>query len=323
MSDSLIVSNTSWMRGNFGVSVHWTAQIPCEDGTHLPFEEAVNAFDVNRFVADLEQLGAKHLIFTTAHGEQMLPGPNAALDAIEPGRTTKRDLLGEILDKCAEKDIRVIAYYNHSCNGWDPYVVKWMKECLCPFGPDGGGDEKQFQQNIISIVKDMSMRYGSKISGWWFDSTYSVDTRGCHVAIGNTFTKVPEGSTYHGEPHYFPWEDLAAAARAGNPYAAVAVNGGVGVRSTLCSTADYYAGEAVELDEAFAPEGNASLVDTRWICIDDTNWTFSAERGYLPLRWPIPEIINYRDSHLAAGRMVTFNVLIDQLGKINPNVFKL
>ena len=41
-----------WMRGSFGLSVHWTAQCALENGTQLPFEEAVNRFDVERFAEE-------------------------------------------------------------------------------------------------------------------------------------------------------------------------------------------------------------------------------------------------------------------------------
>ena len=74
-----------WMRGSFGLSAHWTAQCAMEDGTCLPFEEAVNRFDVKRFADVLDAVGARHCIFTVAHGLQMLPCPNAALDAISEG----------------------------------------------------------------------------------------------------------------------------------------------------------------------------------------------------------------------------------------------
>ena len=123
-----------WMRGSFGLSVHWTAQCAMEDGTHLPFEEAVNGFDVKRFADVLEAVGARHCIFTVAHGLQMLPCPNAALDAIDPGRTTKRDLIGEIIAELGRRGIRFIAYYTHACTGGSAPVMAWKRKCAYPFG---------------------------------------------------------------------------------------------------------------------------------------------------------------------------------------------
>ena len=157
-----------WLRGSVGVSVHWTAAIPAADGSKVPFEEAVDRFDVKAFAGALAAVGARHIIFTTAHGLQYLPMPNAALDAIAPGRTTRRDLFGEILDACAERGIRVIAYYNHSCNSPEP--DSWKCACACPF-PAVDRDIRPFASNICSIVRCMSERYGRRLAGWWFDSS--------------------------------------------------------------------------------------------------------------------------------------------------------
>lgn len=317
------VRDTSWMRGSVGLSFHWTAGLPCEDGAKVSFEEAVNGFDVDRFVSTLDAVGARHLIFTTAHGLQFLPMPNAALDAIAPGRTSKRDLFGEILDACGRKGIRVIAYYNHSCNGASPEVVKWMRQCGCPRTPDGRGDEARFQTNVCAIVRDISLRYGRKISAWWFDSAYSVDTRGPIITFGGRGMLRRGKDKIDLAPVEFPWQRLLDAARSGNPVAPVAINSGVGNRFQYCDDTDYYAGEAVSFDQSYVPEADGRRVDTRWITLDDVKWTYSRARGFLPFRKSVPELQAYVREHVRAGHMVTFNVLIDRRGKINPAVFAL
>ena len=305
-----------WLRGSVGVSVYWTAGIPAADGSKVPFSEAVDRFDVTAFADALASVGAKHLIFTTAHGLQVMPMPNAALDAIAPGRTTRRDLFGEILDACAARGIRVIAYYNHSCNMPSPAVDEWKRACACPH-PGPGGDARVFASNICAIVRCMSMRYGRKISGWWFDSSYSVDSRGPYTGVDGTW-HVRSKNPYTGPEVVFPWNDLIAAARQGNPDAAVAINAGV-ARTYQCSAdADYYAGETAELEEELDGPLPAGLVDTRWTTADDPNWTFSAKRGFLSLRRPPAELRAWTLKHLSAGRAVTFNVLIDRNGRLNP-----
>ena len=313
-----VASRAAWMRGSVGLSVHWTASIPSADGHKTSFEEAVNAFDVVRFADKLKALGAQHLIFTTAHGAQMLPMPNAALDAIAPGRTTKRDLFGEILDACAARGIRVIAYYNHGCNGSNDLVRVWERQCAFPNGVAEGGSDETFARNISSIVGEMSRRYGAKISGWWFDSAYSVDSRGKHIGVFGEWHCVENPGDWRGREVRFDWPRLLAAARSGNPDAAVAVNGGVGVNFQYADDTDYYAGESVSFYEPFHPQADGRRVETRWICADDTNWTYDRTRGYCPLRRSVPELQAYVREHVRAGRMVTFNVLIDRTGRINP-----
>ena len=155
-----------WMRGSFGLSVHWTAQCALEDGTQVPFEEAVDRFDVERFADALESVGARHCIFTIAHGLQKMPCPNAALDAIDSGRTTKRDLVGELIAALGRRGIRFIAYYNHSCNGNDKggLVKAWKTKCGCPCDDDGTGSMETFASNYCAIVSDLSRRYGKPVS---------------------------------------------------------------------------------------------------------------------------------------------------------------
>ena len=314
-ADAQAAGRAEWMRGSFGLSVHWTAQCALEDGSQIPFEEAVDRFDVERFADALESVGARHCIFTIAHGLQKMPCPNAALDAIDPGRTTKRDLVGELIAALGRRGIRFIAYYNHSCNGNDKngLVKAWKTKCACPCDNDGTGSMETFASNYCAIVSDLSRRYGKGISAWWFDSPYSVDTSGPHRACKGEWR--------------FPWARLIAAARSGNPGGAVAINAGIGQHFQYAPGADYLAGEARDKDQAFTP-APPGLVDHRWMCVDSPAWVFSgrlakANGGFVPLRYSPETLRDYVRIHTAAGRMVTFNVLVDQLGRLNPALCEL
>lgn len=315
MSEIKTLSRAEWMRGSAGISVHWTAALCTEDGFCPSFEDSVNAFNVTEFADALKYVGARHLIFTTAHAYQYMAMPNAALDAIAPGRTTKRDLFGEILDACGERGIKVIAYYNHSCNEPSLEVCRWIRACECPFRNDRGGDMERFANNICSIVRWMSGHYGKRLSGWWFDSAYSVDSRGPHTYLSHRW-KTP----WTGPEYAFPWQRLLDAARSGNKDAACAINAGVGERYQYADDTDYYAGEAVEFDQKFEPEADGRRVDTRWLCVDNPAWVFHPVDGYCALRKPVPFLKEYVREHTEAGRMVTFNVLIDRRGKLNPAI---
>ena len=264
-----------WMRGSVGIGVHWTPCCGVADGGEVSFEKAIEEFDAERFAEELKEAGARHVIFTTAHYLQRLAMPNAALDRIVPGRTSKRDLLGDIIRECGKRGIRFIAYYNHSCNSDSAPEVEWASQCKCPCRGTEGCIEP-FASNVCSIVECMSVRYGKGISGWWFDSPYSVDSSGPHVACRGKWR--------------FPWQRLMAAARKGNPDAAVTINGGIGCRFQYAEGEDYYSGEAVRLDEPFAPAADPKLVDTRWICVDDPQWVMSGARGFVPLRFSEDEL---------------------------------
>jgi hypothetical protein len=297
------------MRGSAGLSVHWTSQSVLPDGRTLPFAEAVGRFDVERFAGSLEAVGAKHCIFTLTHAEQFLALPHPLLEDLLPGRTTERDLIGELIEALAARGIRFIAYYNHSCNGDNDPV--WRKACGYDAGNDGNLD--LFAARICMIVEVIARRYGRKLSGWWFDSSYSVDPRGPH----NSVTCGMDG-------WQFPWAMLAAAAKSGNPGGVVTFNAGIGEKFLYSDHQDYYAGEVTWLDDAFRQPENV-MQDHRWICIDSPEWLFcrrNCRDGFAGELFDDDALGTFLDGHLGSGNMVTFNLQIDQSGLLNPNALR-
>src|ERR1017187_2798340 len=91
-------SDASWFAAcPFGISTHWTALSQAvRPADWRPFAEAVANFNVDRYVERIAGAGASYLIFTSAHALQQLAAPCDALDQVLPGRTTKRDMLGEL-----------------------------------------------------------------------------------------------------------------------------------------------------------------------------------------------------------------------------------
>ena len=300
-------ADTSWMAGSVGISSHWTARTTNLDGSRPSWDDAVAHFDVGAYADALASVGATHCILTLAHALQQVPFPLAELDRILPGRTARRDLVGDLIQALADKGIRFVAYYNHSCNGDDD--PKWKAACGYADGTANGGLDR-FADHILSIVSAISARYGAGISAWWFDSAYSVDPRGPVNTI----------SCEMGDWR-FPWRNLAGAARSGNRRAAVAINAGVGSRFAYTDDFDWYAGESVRIDEPFTPEALPGRRDHRWICLDSPAWVLTrgnARDGFAPPRFTDEDVAGYLREHAGAGRMVTFNLLIDAGGTINP-----
>src|SRR5574344_603202 len=173
--------DTSWMPGSFGVSYHWTAGI-VRDNSPSPsiwgaaeWNRSVNAFDTDALAESAQQSGADYVIFTVAHALQQLPCPSARLDRILPGRTATRDLVSDLIDSLAKRNIRLILYYNHSCNGQDD--PPWMDACGYN-SITNEADMARFANNICGIVEELSDRYGSRVAGWGFDSGSSVQASG-------------------------------------------------------------------------------------------------------------------------------------------------
>ena len=154
-------ASVDWMmEAGYGLMFHWTSQSVQPDGSIKSFEEAVNEFDVERFAGMVEETGAGYVFLTIGHAESYCPAPIRSWEKVHPGMTTKRDLIMEIADVLAEKNIRFLCYIN------GPLGFKLKVRNNRPTEK-----EKQvFVVNYNSILSEMGERYQDKLAGYWFDS---------------------------------------------------------------------------------------------------------------------------------------------------------
>lgn len=301
----MILLFCEWMKKSVGIGIHWTSMSALIGGENLSYQKAVDQFQVDHFISSLQRAGADHCLLTLTHAEQYMAFPNEPLERLLAGRTTKRDLIGEIATGLHERGIRLILYYNHSCNSEDPM---WNNSCGYSAGQNGNLDG--FAQNICDIVEFTALRYGELLSGWWFDSSSTIDPSGPRNTVSCDM-----GSWR------FPWAKLRKAAKAGSEACAVCFNAGVGSNYLYYPDQDYYAGETVVLDEVFEPEEKQGIVSHRWICMDNVDWVFdtqSARRGFADPRFTTEDVTRFVRNNIMNGRMTTFNMEVDQLGRINP-----
>ena len=111
----------------------------------MPFEEAVEVFDVKAFVDQASEAGAGHVLFTSTHSKHHFCCPNPEVDKILGSRTCQRDLLMELADGLAEADIRLMVYYHHG-------VGKTMGEEWQEAVGARRADPSTFYENWIRIV---------------------------------------------------------------------------------------------------------------------------------------------------------------------------
>lgn len=151
-------ANSEWLiKAGYGVMFHWTSQSINPDGSHKSFKEAVNSFDVAKFANMVEETGAGYVIFTIGHAEQYCPAPIKSWEKCHPGKTTQRDLIGEIATALNAKNIRLICYM-HSLG-------------TARFKLD---DNKTFLANFKTILNEFGSRYKEKLAGYWFDCWYQI-----------------------------------------------------------------------------------------------------------------------------------------------------
>jgi hypothetical protein len=296
-------ADTDWLaRCRLGIGVHWTAQTVPRHGPPVPFQEAVEAFDLDGFIAAVVHAGADYVLFTATHALQMLPAPHPAIDAILPGRTCRRDLLAELADRLAGEGKHLLVYYNHSCNHKDDPAWEQAVGYHAP-------DKRRLADNLMRIVGLLGERYRDRLKAWWFDSAYSLDTRGPHNSVTTDMTGFP-----------FPWERFTAAAKRGHADRLVTYNAGVGRTFLYTDHQDYWAGELVDLDTpATSRYLDSGLQWFGWTCLEDRRWVHT-ERD-TPIREPlypdaaVVEFVRACNAHRAP---MTFNVGIYQDGTMAP-----
>ena len=151
----------------FGMFTHWTtATLPLE-GEMTSYQSAVENFRLDEYVDAIALSGAKFLFFTITHSKMFVPFPCETLDAIVPGHTCRRDLMGELAEKLGERGIKLMFYFNGD-GSVDP---EWQKATKFNEAPS------YHAERVYEVVEAISRQYGDRVSGWWIDCCYD---RGWH-----------------------------------------------------------------------------------------------------------------------------------------------
>lgn len=173
------------------------------DGSQKSVNAQAADFDVPAFVSMIKSTGAHYVIWSATWWTYEISAPIQAVDNIvgNGNRTASRDLIGDIAAGLAAEGIDFHMYYHtgqDSHLGWES--TDWWREQDWPgeFQNTGLGDRSTFFNNWIDVISEMGNRYGTLLKGWYFD----------------------DGRAYY--PGNF--EELAAAARAGNSSRLISYN---------------------------------------------------------------------------------------------------
>lgn len=217
----------------YGIGFHWTTWTLPKEGEPVGFEEAVETFDVDRFVQQAVDTGAGHVLFTSTHQLHWLPAPNPEVDKLISGRTCRRDLLMEIADGLGKADIKLILYYHHGTDGANQDPEWWEASGA------GKSDQTEFYNNYCNILQWMGEHYGPKVIAYWFDAAYGLMKRG-----------------------EVPWERMLEASKAGHSGRLITYNAGIELHDMYTPLQDYWAGEVCRLN--FRPKGLLTCEGLPW-----------------------------------------------------------
>jgi alpha-L-fucosidase len=191
--------NTDWfMRCGWGVMTHYlSSPAGSLPGPYISVDQwnrDIDGFDARGLASQLEETGAGYFFITVGQNTGYYLSPNETYDSItgrRPGGCSKRDLVADLADELAGKNIKLMVYIPASAPVFDRQACESLK--FAPAWPDRDplwcelkiGDVKpipgvdsrlsQFQRNWEAVITEWSLRWGEKVAGWWVDGCYHPD----------------------------------------------------------------------------------------------------------------------------------------------------
>jgi len=294
-----VPDRAAWMReARWGVMTHylhdWIMRGARDQMTVENWNALVDGFDVEGVADQLKSVGAGYYLISIGQNSGYYLSPNATYDRLTgntPSKCSRRDLVADLAAALAKRGIRLMVYLPAGAPGGDRAAraaLKWE---------DGPHRNAEFQRNWEAVIREWSLRWGTKVSGWWFD--------GCFWP--NQMYRTAEAPNF---------ESFAAAARAGNPASALAFcPGQVNRTMSLTPVEDYIAGE-VDKPELWSPKRHANgKIDGAQIHV----LTYLGERwGQGTLRFTTDSMVAFSRKVAAEGGVITWDTPVQKNGTFAP-----
>jgi len=286
-------ASTDWfVKAGYGAMFHWTDFTQPREGTKKLYPDAVDVLDVNAFASLLEEMGAGYVVFTLNHAHPHCPAPIHAWEAVHPGWTTRRDLIGDIAGAVEKRGIRLILYIN--------------SPVLTNFGKTGATglyeltfSEEQFTEIHKNVLSEIGSRYGEKLAGYWFDSWYQ------------SLAAYPD----------VPIEAIFRYCKVGNPGRITAFN--FWIFPVLTPWQDYWAGELNALQNPFESRyiqrGAGTGFQAHGMVSMLESWVHSETGPIPPPQFSTEDLIAHVKANMERQAVTTINIGIYQDGKIEQS----
>jgi hypothetical protein len=286
-------ASTDWfVKAGYGAMFHWTDFTQPREGTKKLYPDAVEAFDVNAFASLQEDMGAGYVVFTLNHAHPHCPAPIRAWEAIHPGWTTRRDLIGDIAGALEKRGIRLILYIN------SPVLTNFGKT-----GETGLYEltfsEEQFTEIHKNVLSEIGSRYGEKLAGYWFDSWYQ------------SLAAYPD----------VPIEAIYRYCKIGSPGRITAFN--FWIFPVLTPWQDYWAGELNALQNPFESRyiqrGAGTGFQAHGMVSMLESWVHSETGPIPPPQFSAEDLIAHVKANMGHQAVTTINIGIYQDGTIEQS----
>lgn len=279
--------------GKYGVMMHFLGDYRESDEA---WNKRVDAFDTDALAAQLHEIGAGHLLFTISQCGGRFCLPLATYDLILEQNgfghslCSKRDLIADLIRSLDRYGIRLMLYAaaEGPVAGDLKKIFPWNSDPTTGEVPGPKGNHTLYWH---SMLREISLRYGKKVCGWWIDGCYGI---------------YPEFSDLK-HPYSIA---LIDALQAGNPDSLTALNCGIDIRR-VSEAQEYTCGEMNRYERT--PESRF---------IDGMQWHVLT---YLGPWWSdrccahsTRELVNYVRTCTDKGGVVTLDVAYLENGTIVP-----
>jgi len=283
---------TQWLReARYGVMFQWGAWGYPQHGPAKPWPKMIDDFDVDVFARMVEDTGAGYVIWSVTWRTYHFAAPIKAIDQILPGRTSTRDLIGELADALSKRGIKLMLYYHEGHPDKEWWERNWDRA-----DPDR---KEKFVNNLCAVLTEVGRRYGAKVAGWFFD----------------------DGMLFYPAP----FERITRAAKAG--YAARLVSYNSWVLPRLTDFQEVFMGEgfggsaatAVDGDGIF-PEGpQRGLFAHGMLILDGPDWgIFRPDTRISRPAFTPEQAVGLVSRAAERGQTLSFNLLMYEDGSVSP-----
>jgi hypothetical protein len=211
-------SATKWFAdAKYGVFLQWGEWGYPEHGDKKKWPRMIDDFDVEKFADTMQEIGAGYVIWSATWRTHYFPAPIKAVDNVLPGRTSRRDLIADLISALGRRGIKLILYYHCGRGDKDWQAHNWVNE-----DPDNWAINPAFLKHWRDIITEVGQRYGKGLAGW-------LDDEG---------PKPFERTFWNGS-----LSEEISQMKAGNPDRIISFNNGVPPRPRSTEFQDYQFGE--------------------------------------------------------------------------------
>jgi unsaturated rhamnogalacturonyl hydrolase len=262
----------------------WKARETGEKITVGRWNDMVDDFDVETLAEQLRSVGAGYYLVTIGQNSGFYLAPNKTYDrfvGVQPSRCSRRDLIADLYEPLHKRGIKLLVYLPSGAPAGDSSAksqLNWQ---------NGASRNLEFQKKWEEVIREWSVRWGKKVSGWWFDGCYWPNTM-------YRTTDTPNFTSF------------ARAARQGNPESIVAFNPGVVPRIiSVTPEEDYTAGEIDHPDRISIRRAEGGRIDGAQLHVLSylgTRW------GGGPPRFSADQAIRWSRMVAHEGGVITWDV---------------